>query len=103
MGLIILINYLVQRNDDIYKIREAYGDKAQALMAVEEMSELTKEVLKEFVRGQDRRSEIKEELVDLIIMLFQLCGIMDYNCMELVSMAKYKVDRSVNRIDGKIL
>lgn len=103
MRLAALINYLVRRNDDIDMIREGYGDKAQALMLVEEMSELTKEVMKEFARGQDRRSEIREELVDTIIMLYQLCGIMDYDCVELIDVAKYKIDRAVNRHAKKIL
>ena len=49
----------------------AYGVQAQLLMVLEEMSELQKEICKNF-RGKDNRTAIAEECADLTIMLEQL-------------------------------
>lgn len=49
----------------------AYGVQAQLLMVLEEMSELQKEICKNF-RGKDNRLAIAEECADLTIMLEQL-------------------------------
>lgn len=49
-----------------------WGEKAQMLMVVEEMSELIKEILKNVSRGKDNISELIEEAADVEIMLEQL-------------------------------
>ena len=49
-----------------------WGEKAQMLMVVEEMSELIKEILKNVSRGKDNISELIEETADVEIMLEQL-------------------------------
>lgn len=48
-----------------------YGIDAQTKMAVEEMSELTKELCKSW-RGKDNADHIAEEIADVEIMLAQL-------------------------------
>ena len=48
-----------------------FGDHAQIDMAIEEMSELTKELLKDR-RGKENRSDIAMEMADVYIMLEQL-------------------------------
>lgn len=50
---------------------ESYGKTSQLVMAMEEMSELTKELSKN-MRGQSNVSAISEEMADVEIMLEQL-------------------------------
>ena len=49
-----------------------WGKEAQMLMVVEEMSELTKEILKNINRKKDNIAKIIEEAADVEIMLGQL-------------------------------
>ena len=51
---------------------ETWGKTAQMLMVIEEMSELTKEILKNVNRRQNNIAEIIEETADVEIMLEQL-------------------------------
>lgn len=55
---------------------ERYGAKSQINMAIEEMSELTKELCKH-LRGRENRNHISEEIADVAIMLQQLVTIFD--------------------------
>ena len=59
-------------NPILKRALETWGEKAQMLMVVEEMSELTKEILKNVSRGKNNISEIIEETADVEIMLEQL-------------------------------
>lgn len=55
-----------------------WGKDAQMLQVIEEMSELTKEILKNVNRKKDNLAELIEETADVEIMLEQLkccCGI----------------------------
>lgn len=59
---------------DVELLREAinhYGPDAQMNVAVEECSELQKEICKHF-RGCDNRDHLAEEVADVAIMLQQL-------------------------------
>lgn len=49
-----------------------WGKEAQMLQVIEEMSELTKEILKNINRKQDNLSALIEETADVEIMLEQL-------------------------------
>lgn len=49
-----------------------WGEQAQMMMVVEEMSELTKEILKNVCRHKDNLDAIIEETADVEIMLAQL-------------------------------
>ena len=49
-----------------------WGKEPQMLQVIEEMSELTKEILKNVNRHKDNRAEIIEETADVEIMLAQL-------------------------------
>lgn len=51
---------------------QAWGKEPQMLQAIEEMSELTKEILKNINRKKDNVAEIIEETADVEIMLEQL-------------------------------
>lgn len=58
--------------DEILKAAIArYGEKAQMIIAMEEMAELTKELSK-FLRGAHNEGAIAEEIADVRIMLDQL-------------------------------
>ena len=51
---------------------KTWGKEAQMLQVIEEMSELTKEILKNVNRKKDNLAEIIEETADVEIMLEQL-------------------------------
>lgn len=74
-----------------------FGNHAQIDMTVEEMSELTKELLKNR-RGKENRSQIADEMADVYIMLEQLKFIFDIDETELKVNAEFKIQRLKNRI-----
>lgn len=56
----------------IYKqLIKTFGPKHQILIAVEELSELQKELIK-YLRNKDNQDHISEEMADVYIMLYQL-------------------------------
>ena len=59
-------------NPVLKRALETWGEEAQMLMVVEEMSELMKEVLKNINRKKNNIAEIIEETADVEIMLEQL-------------------------------
>ena len=76
---------------------EAFGERAQMTMAIEEMSELTKELCKNS-RGQENTTHIAEEIADVEIMLQQLVILFD--CKETVDKYRqYKLERLAGRIE----
>ena len=56
----------------LQKALKTWGTNAQILIAIEEMSELTKALLKNINRGKDNRDHILEELSDVLITLEQI-------------------------------
>lgn len=56
------------------------GKQSRILIAVEEMTELSKELLKNVNRGKQNETEIAEEMTDVYILLEQLKDI--YNISE---------------------
>ena len=81
---------------------DTYGSRAQEEMAIEEMSELTKAIVKRH-RAKDKPSydramnNIAEEMADVIIMLTQL--LMFYRNRKDVQRA---VDEKVKRLAGRL-
>ena len=75
---------------------EKYGAEAQIDMAIEEMSELTKALLKKR-RGKGSVIDITDEMADVRIMLKQLEMIFD-NKAEVEERAEYKVSRQKQRL-----
>ena len=58
---------------DLYeRALRVWGKQPQMLQAIEEMSELIKEILKNVARGKDNLNELIEEAADVEIMLGQL-------------------------------
>lgn len=81
---------------------QKFGFDKQTLMAVEEMSELQKELLKHVNRGADNRQEVKEELVDVLITLRQVFLIYDFMPKELNEVANKKMERLKRYINEKV-
>ena len=55
---------------DLYeRALRVWGKQPQMLQAIEEMSELTKEILKNVARGKDNLNELIEEAADVEIAL----------------------------------
>lgn len=75
------------------------GINLQKLVAIEEMAELMKEIVKDF-RGENNREQIIEEIADVEIMIQQLSLI--YNCtFEVVEMRRKKIERLKKRIENE--
>ena len=77
---------------------EAYGKDMQLNVAVEELSELIKEICKS-KRGSDNRDNIIEEMADCYIMLEQLEIIFDLKPAEILVVIDHKLARLKNRIE----
>lgn len=80
---------------------ETYGKNAQTDMAIEEMSELTKALLKFRRYGDaDRLNDIREEIEDVQIMLDQMMLIYGRNeatrCMKVARLKKRLKDGDTN-------
>ena len=84
---------------DTYKQAiDLYGEKAQKLMAIEEMAELTKEICKDF-RGKLDREHLIEELADVTITLEQLMMMYEISGEEVGLMRIKKVERLKERLE----
>lgn len=77
---------------------KTYGKKAQKLMAIEEMSELTKEICKDF-RGKLNREHLIEEIVDVIITIDQLMMMYEISGDEIEQMRERKFERLKERLE----
>jgi NTP pyrophosphatase (non-canonical NTP hydrolase) len=76
---------------------ETYGKDMQLNVAIEELSELIKEICKH-KRGRDNRENIIEELCDCYIMMEQIEIIFDISGEELVEMYTDKLNRLEKRL-----
>lgn len=76
---------------------ETYGKDMQLTVAVEELSELIKELCKH-KRGRDNRDNIIEELVDCYIMMEQIEIIFDISFEEMNDKLVEKLNRLENRL-----
>ena len=75
---------------------ETFGKELQVTMAIEEMSELTKELCKNS-RGQENTTHIAEEIADVEIMLQQM--VMLFDCAgQVETFRRYKLERLAGRI-----
>lgn len=84
---------------DTYKQAiETYGVRAQKLMAIEEMSELAKEICKDF-RWKLDREHLIEEMADVLIMLDQMLLLYKISGEEVGLMRIKKVERLKERLE----
>lgn len=84
----------------IQKAIDTYGYDLQKQVAIEEMSELTKEICKDF-RGKENRENIIEEIADVDIMLTQLMIIYNIKPYELDKVKTNKLVRLSERLKGE--
>lgn len=80
---------------------DKFGDRAQIIVAIEEMSELTKELCKWLEGRQDDLDRITQEIADVTIMMEQLRIIFDCNedvCQEM----DFKIERLSKRLYSKV-
>lgn len=89
---------LVEIKQRLSKIIEKYGNSAQILQNIEEMSELTKELLKNINRGEENIKEIEKEVADVIITTLQVIMIYDFKSDELEKIINNKLDRQEKRM-----
>lgn len=75
-----------------------WGKHAQLLQCIEEMSELTKEILKNINRNKNNIAEIVEETADVEIMLEQLKICYDIE-KQVEEYKAGKVEKIVKRLD----
>ena len=89
-----------ERRELYQALADFYGEKNQCLLCIEEMAELTKELLK-FERGFLNYEQIAEEVADVTITLEQVVNI--YNISDDVQ--KYrekKLQRTAGRLSADI-
>ena len=79
---------------------ETYGKDMQLTVAVEELSELIKEICKN-KRGNDNRDNIIEELVDCYIVMEQIEIIFNLGSGELHSKLVEKLNRLERRLEER--
>lgn len=84
----------------IQKALDAYGYDLQKQVAIEEMSELTKEICKDF-RGKGNRENILEEIADVQFMLYQLMAMYNISEMELDITLGLKTTRLNESLKGE--
>lgn len=77
-----------------------YGYKMQTMVAIEEMSELTKELVK-FMRGEANTDAIAEEIADVEIMLRQMKIIYDIKDEDVEKLMVIKLERLKERMEEK--
>jgi hypothetical protein len=77
---------------------ETYGKDMQLNVAIEEFSELIKEICKN-KRGSDNRDNIIEELADCYIMMEQVMIIFEIRRCEVDKWENEKLERLKNRLE----
>ena len=85
----------------IKQIVNKYDKNSQVLQTVEEMSELTKELIKNINRNKDNEAEIMLEIADVQIMLMQLIEIYKIDGNKLLGAIEYKLLRQKERIENE--
>lgn len=78
-------------------IIDTFSEDAQKLMAIEEMSELMKEICKDF-RGNTNKDAIKEEIADVLVMIEQLRIIYDIKLSDVHKIMNEKIERALTHV-----
>lgn len=81
----------------IVDIQKFKGEKFAVFCCIEEMAELSKELLKNINRGKDNRDDILGELADVMICLEHLKMIYDIQDTQLWQMINEKMPRKWNQ------
>lgn len=90
----------MDNQESVYvKLIEKYKDK-QLIVAIEELSELQKELCKT-LRGNINKENIIEELADVYIMLDQIKVYFSITCNEVKEIIDKKIERTKERLLNK--
>ena len=91
----------IQRNNNLLFIIDTYGTRSQQDIAIEELSELQKAILKYRRKSSNKRRKVViDEIADVSVMLEQLKII--YSCnKEVEERMDYKIGRQIKRIKKK--
>ena len=85
--------------DNIFKtLINKFGGK-QMVVAIEELSELQKELCKA-IRGQEVKENIIEEIADVSIMLCQIMIYFEIEEADVIKVMDEKIQRTMNRLLG---
>lgn len=84
-------------NAKLRAIIDHYGVTRQRIQAIEEMSELQKELCKD-LNGKSNPGRIKEEIADVYLMLAQLSHIYNISIDDIKYIMDTKIDRTLDRI-----
>ena len=91
--------FCVHANEVCREAVDTFGWEKQSLIAVEEMSELTKEIIKRH-RGLANFMHIAEEIADVQVMLLQLVYMFDLE--ERVEQSlRFKIERLKTKLEGR--
>lgn len=86
-------NYITTEQYEVLtKAIETYGDDYQMNIAIEELSELQKEICK-YKRGYENREHIIEEIGDVLITTLELCIIFNIRNIDLYETMERKIKR----------
>lgn len=83
-------------------IIDTFSEDAQKLMAIEEMSELMKEICKDF-RGNTNKDAIKEEIADVLVMIEQLRIIYDIKLSDVHKIMNEKIERTLTYVKNETM
>lgn len=89
---------MVNKNQIYRKAIALHGKQFQTVVAMEELSELIKELSKD-IRGQSKRNAIIEEIADVLIMIDQIKLIKDITDDDIENEILFKVTRLNYRLN----
>ena len=80
-----------------------YGSQNQMIKCCEELSELEAAILHHVNKGANNTDEVLDEMADVYIMLEQMKNAFPFGENVLNERINYKLDRQLDRINGKQL
>lgn len=84
---------------ELQLLSDRWGIEMQEFMAIEEMSELTKELIKK-IRGKENQQEIIKETADVLITVLQMAEINGYD--EVMKIVNEKMIRGLNKFESTL-
>lgn len=87
-----------QDRESFETIIEAFGKEAQMIVAVEELAELQKEIIKKLRQKKGNIFSLVEEMADVEIMIDQLKVMFNIGDKELATERIYKINRTLEKL-----
>lgn len=87
-----------QDRESFETIIEAFGKEAQMIVAVEELAELQKEIIKKLRQKKRNIFCLVEEMADVEIMIDQLKIMFNIGDKELATERNYKINRTLEKL-----